>query len=195
MEEYVPLTLIEEYVIIESVKEKTPQQGEGCFIAPSADVIGDVVVGAHSSIWHRCVLRGDVMPIRIGEMSNVQDGSILHGSFGAHGVTVGSRVSVGHGVILHGCCIHNECLIGMGSILMDGCEVGELSLVGAGSLLTENSKFEGGQLILGRPAKVMRPLTEKEKAVVSGRADEYKVYMGWYQGRDEEVVNSGGLHG
>lgn len=167
--------------MVESVRGKEPQWGEDTFIAHSADVIGDVVIGHHSSIWYHCVLRGDVMPIRIGDRSNIQDGSIIHGTYGAYGVHIGHGVSVGHGVILHGCQIHNECLIGMGSLLMDGCEVGPLSLVGAGSLITENTKFEGGHLILGRPAKVIRPLRENEKTIVKERADQYNRYTDWYQ--------------
>ena len=143
--------------MVESVRGKKPQLGAGSFVAPSADVIGDVTIGRNSSVWHRCVLRGDVMPIRVGDECNIQDGSVAHGSYGTHGVDLCHRVSIGHGVILHGCTVHDECLIGMGSILMDGCEVGPLSLVGAGSLITENSKFEGGQLILGRPARAIRP--------------------------------------
>ena len=167
--------------MIESLRGKSPQLGEGSFIAPSADLLGDVTIGRQSSIWHRCVLRGDVMPIKIGDKCNIQDGSIVHGTYGAYGVEIGDSVSVGHGVILHGCRVHGESLIGMGSILMDGCEIGPLSLVGAGSLVKENSKFEGGQLILGRPAKAIRFLSEEEKKVVRERADQYIMYAGWYQ--------------
>ena len=164
------------------IKRARPQLGAGCYLAPSADVVGNVTLGANSSVWFGCVLRGDVMPIRVGKGCNIQDGSIIHGTAGVYGVTLEDYVSIGHGVILHGCWIGEGSLIGMGSILMDGCEIGPMSLVGAGSLVTEESKFEEGQLILGRPAKVKRSLTKEEKKTVRQRADQYQEYKEWYLG-------------
>ena len=155
--------------MVESLDEKKPQLASDVFVASSADIIGDVSIGSESSVWYRCVLRGDVRPIKIGVGCNIQDGSIVHGTAGAYSVELEDYVSIGHGVILHGCHIREGSLIGMGSILMDGCEVGSLSLVGAGSLVTEGSKFEDGYLIFGRPAKAIRPLTEKERGIVRQR--------------------------
>ena len=166
--------------MIYSIQNKKPQIGKDCFLASSADIIGDVTIGDNSSVWYRCVLRGDVMPIRVGEACNIQDGSIIHGTSGVYGVDLEDHVSIGHGVILHGCYICEGSLIGMGSTLMDGCRMGPLSLVGAGSLVTEGAQFEGGQLILGRPAKARRLLTEEEKELVRERAAQYKIYKDWY---------------
>lgn len=170
-----------------SIKGKKPQLGPGCFVAPSADLVGDVSLGRDCSIWYGCVLRGDVMPIKVGRGCNIQDGSVIHGTAGVYGVNIEDYVSVGHGVILHGCRICEGSLIGMGSLVMDGCEIGPLSLVAAGSLVTERSKFEGGQLILGRPAKVKRLLTAEEKKMVRQRADQYRMYMKWYLEKSDEI--------
>lgn len=170
--------------MVESLNGKIPHLDPSAFVAPSADIIGDVSIGSESSVWYRCVLRGDVMPIKIGRSCNIQDGSIIHGTAGVYSVELEDFVSVGHGVILHGCSIREGSLIGMGSILMDGCDMGPFSLVGAGSLVTEGSKFDGGHLILGRPAKVIRPLTEEERVIVRQRADQYKVYSSWFKKKE-----------
>lgn len=167
--------------MILAVRGHTPQIGEGCFVAPSAQIIGQVQIGKESSIWFNAVLRGDVMPITIGEQTNIQDGTIIHGTFKQAAAEIGSQVTVGHNVILHGCRVSDLCLIGMGSVLMDHSVIGERSIVGAGSLVTEGSKFEPGMLILGRPAKVIRPLRDEELAFLSQSAKNYMHYMEWYQ--------------
>lgn len=162
----------------------TPKIGADCFIAPNAFLIGDIEVGDHASIWYNVTIRGDVMPIRIGYESNIQDGSVLHGTFEKAACHVGNRVTVGHQVTLHGCSIGDNCLIGMGSIIMDCAEIGELSLVGASSLVTEYSKFPPRSLILGRPAKVIRQLTDEEVARLRHSADNYLVYKTWYESEE-----------
>jgi carbonic anhydrase/acetyltransferase-like protein (isoleucine patch superfamily) len=159
---------------------KTPRFGSGTFIAPSANIIGDVTAGKNVSIWYNTVLRGDVMPILIGDDTNIQDGSVLHGTFKKCGAVIGNKVTVGHGVIIHGCLVGDLCLIGMGSLLMDQAEIPDHSIIGAGSLITEGARFPSGHLILGRPAKAVRPLNEKELAFLFQSAENYKTYMTWY---------------
>ncbi len=164
-----------------SCRGKTPEIQAGAFIAPGAKVIGDCRIGARSSVWFNTTLRGDVMPITIGRETNIQDGSTLHGTYGKHACSVGNRVTVGHNVILHGCKIGDLCLIGMGSIIMDGVEIPDHCIVGAGSLVTEGKKFEPYSLILGRPAVFKRKLTEEEIKFLDQSADNYLLYMSWYQ--------------
>lgn len=143
-------------------------------------MIGDVEIGKKCSIWFNTVIRGDVMPIRIGDETNIQDGTIIHGTYKKCGTTIGKRVSVGHGVILHGCTIGDTSLIGMGTIIMDNAKIGSRCVVGAGSLVTEEKSFEDGWLILGRPAKAVRRLTEQELAFLGTSADNYLFYQTWY---------------
>ncbi len=159
---------------------KEPQFGENCFVAPSADLIGDVTIGKNCSIWFNTTLRGDVMPIVIGDETNIQDNTVVHGTYKKCGAVIGSKVTVGHSVILHGCKIGDLVLIGMGAVIMDQAEVPSRSIVGAGSLIIENSRFPEGHLILGRPAKAVRPLNEKELAFLSQSAKNYIEYKAWY---------------
>lgn len=158
----------------------SPQVGEGTWLAPNASVIGDVVLGKNCSVWFHVTIRGDVFPIRVGDECNIQDNVVLHGTYKKCGATLEKRVSVGHSAILHGCHIGEGTLIGMGAIVMDFAKIGKHSLVGAGSLVTENSVFEEGSLILGRPAKVVRLLTEEERKRLEQSADNYLLYKTWY---------------
>lgn len=158
-----------------------PEIGQDAFIAPSCDVIGDVHVGDGASLWFNVTIRGDVMPIRIGRETNVQDNTVIHGTFGKYGTTLGDRVTIGHSVILHGARVDDLCLIGMGSILMDDTHISKNSIVAAGSLVTEGSKFPPGVLIMGRPAKVKRELNPDEIAFLSQSADNYILYKSWYK--------------
>lgn len=163
-----------------SVRGLTPQVGSGTFLAPNSTLVGDVIVGRDCSIWFNAVIRGDVMPIRIGDMSNIQDGSIIHGTYKKCGTTIGQRVTVGHGVILHGCEVGDEVLIGMGAIIMDKATIPSRCLVAAGALVTEESSFDEGSLILGRPAKAVRPLNSEELAFLKQSALNYLNYKKWY---------------
>ncbi len=167
--------------MITSVLGFTPQITKDTFIAGSAEIIGNVEIGKSSSIWFHVTIRGDVGPIRIGEKTNIQDNSVIHGSFNKAFSVIGNQVTVGHGVILHGCRIDDLCLIGMGSIIMDNAHIGERSIVGAGSLVTENSVFEPGQLIMGRPAKAVRPLKPSELEFLPKSAENYVLYKSWYE--------------
>ena len=159
---------------------KTPEIGKGSFVAPSADLIGDVKIGEGCSIWFNTTLRGDVMPIVIGNQTNIQDNTVIHGTYKKCGAVIGNRVTVGHSVILHGCTIGDKVLIGMGAVIMDQAKIPTRSIVGAGSLVTENADFPEGHLILGRPAKAVRPLNEKELAFLDKSADNYIEYISWY---------------
>ena len=161
----------------------TPKIGEGTYLAEGSRLIGDVTIGKDSSVWFNVVLRGDVGPITIGNETNIQDGSVVHGTYKKAFATIGNRVTIGHNVILHGCRVDDLCLIGMGSILMDDSHIGPRNIVGAGSLVTEGAKFlEEGWLILGRPAKAVRKLKPEELAFLDKSADNYLFYKTWYQG-------------
>lgn len=164
-----------------SVRGFTPEVARDVFVADNARIIGDVKIGSGSSIWYNVTIRGDVMPIRIGNEANVQDGSVLHGTYGKFGCIIHDRVTIGHQVTLHGCTIGRETLVGMGSIVMDGAIVGEQCIVGAGSLVTEGSNFPPRSLIIGRPAKVKRELTAEEIKALSLSADNYLLYKTWYE--------------
>ena len=132
------------------------------FIARGAIVLGDVHLGAESSVWYNSVLRGDTDRISIGEKTNIQDLSMIHADPGAP-CSVGSRVTIGHRVILHGCNIEDDCLIGMGAILLNGVRVGSGSVIGAGALLLENMEIAPGSLVVGSPARIVRPVDEKTR--------------------------------
>ena len=149
-----------------------PTLGPRVFVAHDADVIGRVTLGEDSSIFFQCVLRGDINTIEIGTRTNIQDHTVVHLASDMP-TLIGADVSVGHRCILHACTVHNRVLVGMGSILMDGAVVGEDSIVGAGSLLSRGKIFPPGSLILGNPARVLRPLTDEEKSGIAGLAKKY----------------------
>jgi carbonic anhydrase/acetyltransferase-like protein (isoleucine patch superfamily) len=150
-----------------------PKIHETAFIAPSADIIGDVEVGSHSSVWFQCVIRGDVHRIRIGINTNIQDHSVLHVTRQKSSLQIGDDVTIGHRVTLHGCTIGNRVLVGMGAIVLDDAEIGEDSLIGAGSLVTKKTKVPARSLVLGSPAKVVRQLTDAEVASIAKSAANY----------------------
>jgi carbonic anhydrase/acetyltransferase-like protein (isoleucine patch superfamily) len=142
------------------------------FIAPTASVLGDVTVGKEASVWYHSVIRGDMAPISIGDKTNIQDLSVLHVDEGLPCI-VGNRVGVGHRVILHGCTVEDDCLIGMGSVLLNGVIVGAGSVIGAGALLTENMVVPPGSLVLGVPAKVVRDVDEQLRMRISETVRHY----------------------
>ena len=140
------------------VDGKTPQVDSTAWIAESAEVMGNVTLGANASVWFGCVLRGDTESMTIGEGSNIQDLTVMHADHGLP-LTIGKHVTVGHKVMLHGCTIGDESLIGIGAIVLNGARIGKNCLVGAGSLVTEGKEFPDGSMIMGTPAKVVRQLT------------------------------------
>jgi carbonic anhydrase/acetyltransferase-like protein (isoleucine patch superfamily) len=139
----------------------TPQMADSAWVADNAQVMGDVHMAADSSVWFSSVVRGDTATIRIGEGTNIQDGSVLHADVGMP-LTIGKHVTVGHMVQLHGCTVGDESLIGIGAIVLNGAKIGKNCLVGAGSLVTEGKEFPDGSMILGSPAKVVRELTPEQ---------------------------------
>lgn len=157
-----------------------PVIGADVFIADGAKIIGEVSIGAQSSVWFNAVLRGDVAPIRIGSKTNIQDNAVIHGTWNKAAVTIGDGVTIGHTAILHGCTIGDQTLVGMGAIIMDKAKVGSNCIVGAGSLVTEGSEFPDGMLIIGRPAKAVRPLKPEELEFLPKSAANYMTYTTWY---------------
>ncbi|HEY7286249.1 MAG TPA: gamma carbonic anhydrase family protein [Vicinamibacterales bacterium] len=153
-----------------------PRAHASAFIDESAQVIGDVEVGEESSVWMCAVLRGDVNSIRIGRRTNVQDGTVVHGMTGTHATEIGDNVTLGHGAIVHGCTIEDQCLIGMGAILLNGAHVGSGSIVAAGTLIVEGMKVPPKSLVMGSPGKVRRLLTQAEIAGILTYADHYVQY-------------------
>ena len=151
------------------------------FVDVSAQVIGDVHLGAESSVWMNVVIRGDVNAIRIGARSNIQDLTLLHVMFKTHPTLVGNDVTIGHSAVIHGCTIEDRCLIGMGAILLNGCVIGTGSIVAAGALVPEGMVVPPGSMVMGMPAKVKRPLTPDEDTSIQGYADRYVKYRRDFQ--------------
>jgi gamma-carbonic anhydrase len=162
--------------MIRSYRDKFPKIGAGVFIDESAQVIGDVEIGANSSVWFNSVVRGDVYYIRIGENSNIQDLCCLHVTRDRNPTILGDHVTVGHGVILHGCSIESHCLIGMGAIVMDRVKIGQGSIVGAGSILTQGLQVPPRSLVLGAPARVIRELSAEQIQGIDRYAENYLMY-------------------
>lgn len=149
-----------------------PQLAEGAWAAPSADLIGDVRLGPGASVWFGAIIRADNTPIILGAESNFQDGAVGHSDPGIP-LTIGARVTVGHQAILHGCTVSDDCLVGMGARILNGVFLGPECLVGANALITEGKRFEEGGLIVGAPARLIRALTEPEKAALRLSAAHY----------------------
>ena len=169
-------------------KNDFPQIDNSAWIAPSADIVGDVEIGEDSSIWFGCVVRGDVHFIKIGKRTSIQDMSMVHVTHfkkekkigDGNPTIIGDDVTIAHKVMLHGCKIGNGCLIGMSATILDGAEIGDESIVGAGSLVTKNKKFPPRSLIMGSPAKVIRELSDEEVAGIYANAKNYVNYKDDY---------------
>ncbi|MEN9799655.1 MAG: hypothetical protein RL653_3352 [Pseudomonadota bacterium] len=166
--------------MIRPFRGHTPTVPAGCFVDASAQVIGDVVLGEGSSVWMNAVLRGDVQPVRIGARTNIQDLSLVHVQSRGFATNVGDDVTVGHHVVLHGCTVGNRVLVGMGAVILDGVQVGDDCMIAAGTLLTPGTVIPPGQLVLGSPGRVKRPLTETERAFLLESAQAYAGYAREY---------------
>ena len=166
--------------MIRSFKDITPQVPTTCYVDESAQIIGDVILGEHSSIWMNAVLRGDVNEIRVGHYSNIQDCSVLHGMTQQYGVYVGDYVTVGHSAVLHGCKIEDRCLIGMGSIILNGAVIGRGSIIAAGTLIPEKTIGETNSLWMGSPGKFRRELDKNDEAMILRYAENYLGYKKAY---------------
>jgi len=174
--------------MIMDYKGKTPSTPDTSWIAPGATVIGDVVMGEECSVWFGCVVRGDVHRIRIGDRTNIQDLSMIHVTHyknpdqsDGHPTIIGSDVTIGHRVMLHGCTIEDACLIGMSATILDGAVIGRESIVGAGALVTGGKVFPPRSLILGSPAKAVRTLSDEEVAELYASAKRYVEFMEEYR--------------
>jgi gamma-carbonic anhydrase len=161
-------------------KDRTPKLHSSVFVAEGAKIIGDVIIGEHSSVWYNGVIRGDVNFIHIGSFTNIQDNSVLHVTSKTAPLNIGSRVTIGHHAVLHGCSIDDCCLIGMGAIVMDRAHVHQNSLVAAGSIVLEGFDVPEGMLVAGNPAKIKRALTEEEKLLIAQSAADYVDYVQGY---------------
>ncbi|WP_321371707.1 gamma carbonic anhydrase family protein [uncultured Desulfuromusa sp.] len=159
----------------------SPQLDSGVFLAPSADVIGDVVIGADSSVWFQVVIRGDVNHIYIGKRTNIQDGTVVHVTHKTHPTIIGDDVTIGHNATVHGCKIGHRCLIGMGAIVLDGAEVEDDAMVAAGALVTPGTRIPSGTLYAGAPAKYKRHLSDKEITELKQSAENYVQSAGNYE--------------
>ncbi len=153
-----------------------PRIDPTAFVDDSAQIIGDVEIGAESSVWMSTVVRGDVNWIRIGRRSNVQDGSVIHAMIRTHPTSVGDDVTIGHGALVHGCTIEDQCLVGMGAILLNGARIGTGSIVAAGTLIVEGMQVPPRSLVMGSPGRVKRALSDAEVADIQAYADRYVAY-------------------
>jgi carbonic anhydrase/acetyltransferase-like protein (isoleucine patch superfamily) len=159
--------------LIRSFAGKAPRLHDSVFAVDDAVILGDVEIGAESSVWFGAVLRGDVNFIRIGARTNVQDLTVIHVNARTHPTVIGDEVTIGHRVVLHGCTVMNRCLIGIGSVVLDGAVVGEEAMVGAGAIVPPNMKVPPRTLVLGAPARVKRDLTAEELAHLPQSAASY----------------------
>ncbi|MCB1192261.1 MAG: gamma carbonic anhydrase family protein [Leptospiraceae bacterium] len=160
---------------------KIPEIDETAFIAPSAEIIGDVKIGKSTSVWFQTLIRGDVNYIRIGDNCNIQDMTLIHVSKDLYPTIIGNNVSIGHKVTLHACTLKDNSFVGIGAIVMDNVEIGEYSFVAAGSLVTPGKKFPSGVLIMGSPAKIVRDITDKDREMIERTARNYSQYKDNYK--------------
>ena len=171
--------------VILPVNNVSPKFGDNCFIAPNATVVGQVTTGNDCSIWFNAVIRGDVNIITIGNKVNIQDGAVIHCTYQKHATTIGNNVSIGHNALVHGCTLHDNVLVGMGSIVMDGCVVNSNSIIAAGAVVLENTIVEAGCIYAGIPAKKVKNISQE---LINGEIDRiannYLMYAGWFKPND-----------
>ncbi len=169
-------------MILKTIRGKTPSHGLNCFFAETSAVVGDVIMGADCSVWYHAIIRGDVNRIEIGDRVNVQDGAVIHATYQKYSTTIGSRVSIGHNAIVHGCTIHDNVLIGMGAIVMDGCVVESNSIIAAGAVLPQRTHVPSGTIFGGVPAKKVKNIsTELVEGEIERIADNYTMYADWFR--------------
>ena len=168
--------------IIKPVKGKHPKISEDCYIAENATIVGEVSIGTQCSVWFNAVVRGDVHYIKIGNKVNIQDGAVIHATYKKSPTTIGNNVSIGHNAIVHGCTIHDNVLIGMGSIVMDDCVIESNSIIAAGAIVTKNTRVESGSIYAGIPAKKIKNTSQE---MISGEIDRiansYINYSSWFK--------------
>jgi carbonic anhydrase/acetyltransferase-like protein (isoleucine patch superfamily) len=166
--------------LIRTLQGKTPQIGKECFLAETSVVIGDVKLGDQCTVWYNAVIRGDVNSIVIGDQSNIQDGAVIHCTYKGAATRIGKNVSVGHNAIVHGCTVEDDVLIGMGAIIMDDAVIETGALIAAGAVVLQGTVVKSHWLYAGIPAKAIRPVDEKLRAIIDRTARNYPMYAGWF---------------
>ncbi|MBT8279789.1 MAG: gamma carbonic anhydrase family protein [Bacteroidia bacterium] len=170
--------------IIKPVNGKHPEIAKDCYIAENATIVGEVFIGSQCSIWFNAVIRGDVHFIRLGNKVNVQDGAVIHATYKTSPTTIGNNVSIGHNAIVHGCTVHDDVLIGMGSIVMDDCIIESHSIIAAGAVVKKNTHVEAGSIYAGIPAKRIGTVSEALKTGEIHRiAENYVKYSSWFKAK------------
>ncbi|QXP51610.1 gamma carbonic anhydrase family protein [Cellulophaga sp. HaHa_2_95] len=169
-------------MIIKTINGNTPKIGEDCFIAENAVIVGEVSMGNQCSVWYSAVLRGDVHYIKLGNKVNIQDGAVIHATYKKSPTTIGNNVSIGHNAIVHGCTIHDNVLVGMGSIVMDDCIVESNSIIAAGAVVTKGTHVPSGTIFAGMPAKKIKDISpELSSGEIDRIAESYVMYSGWFK--------------
>ncbi|MGA0443678.1 MAG: gamma carbonic anhydrase family protein [Flavobacteriaceae bacterium] len=169
-------------MLLRKLKGITPKYGKDCFFAENATLIGDVILGDQCSVWYNAVVRGDVHSIRMGNQVNIQDGAIIHATYKKAPTTIGNRVSIGHNAIVHGCTIHDDVLVCMGSVVMDDCIVERFSIIAAGAVVTQGTHVESGSIYAGIPARKIKTLDANLiQNEIERIAKGYVLYSQWYQ--------------
>jgi len=167
--------------IVLPVEGKMPVFGNDCYLAPNATVVGEVIMGDNCTVWFNAVVRGDVNAIHIGHRTNIQDGAVIHCTYQKAATSIGSDVSVGHNAIVHGATVHDNVLIGMGSIVMDHAVVEENCIIAAGAIVLENARCESGWIYAGIPAKKIKEVSPEQIANMKRTAQNYIMYAGWFK--------------
>ena len=171
--------------LIKAVKGVSPRFGKNCWLADNSTITGDVVMGDDCTVWFNAVVRGDVHSIRIGNMTNIQDGAVIHCTYQKAKTDIGNHVSIAHNAIVHGCTIEDKVLVGMGAIIMDQCIVKSECIVAAGAVLLPNTITEAGHIYAGIPAKKVKSVGEEQAEVFMRTAKNYVMYSGWYDNQNE----------
>ncbi|MDA9187633.1 gamma carbonic anhydrase family protein [Flavobacteriaceae bacterium] len=169
-------------MLLKSVRGYTPSHGSNCFFAENATLIGDVILGDEVSVWYHAVVRGDVNSIRIGNKVNIQDGVVIHATYETAATHIGNNVSIGHNAIVHGCTLHDNVLVGMGSIVMDHCEIGSNSIIAAGAVVTQNTIVPPGSVYAGVPARKIKEIDpDLQQNEIQRIAKNYILYASWFK--------------
>jgi carbonic anhydrase/acetyltransferase-like protein (isoleucine patch superfamily) len=169
-------------MLLKSVRGYSPSHGSNCFFAENATLIGDVILGDEVSVWYQAVVRGDVNSIRIGNKVNIQDGVVIHATYETAATHIGNNVSIGHNAIVHGCTLHDNVLVGMGSIVMDHCEIGSNSIIAAGAVVTQNTIVPPGSIYAGVPARKIKEIDpDLQQNEIQRIAKNYILYASWFK--------------
>lgn len=169
-------------MLLKSVRGYTPSYGSNCFFAENATLIGDIILGDEVSLWYQAVVRGDVNSIRIGNKVNIQDGVVIHATYETAATHIGNNVSIGHNAIVHGCTLHDNVLVGMGSIVMDHCEIGSNSIIAAGAVVTQNTIVPPGSIYAGVPARKIKEIDpDLQQNEIQRIAKNYILYASWFK--------------